>query len=141
MSLLLIKTIHLLGFAGCLSASFAKNALLARHREIRGRNLWRFVIFDKVSGISAAMILASGIVMAGWVAKPGEIYMNSGLFWAKVLLFTLASTAVLMTKPVLRRARAEGVLEPRQALRKIFAFDLMSIALIAVMGRLLAISG
>ena len=135
--LLVIKTFHLLGFAGCLSASFFKNLLL-RRPAIEGPALSRLVGLDKLSGGSSVVILATGILMAGWFAKPTGFYLHSPLFWGKVTLFTLASAAILTTKPLLRRAKAEGVLRPAPRERLVMMFDFGSILVIAMLGLSLA---
>ena len=53
-------------------------------------------------------------------------------------MFTLASIAVLRSKPALHRALATGSLNVTPSLRIVFAFDLAAILLVAAMGRWLA---
>ena len=137
MALLIVKLLHLAGFAGCIGASLWKNALL-RRPSVEGPRLARLVVLDKVSGLSAVLILATGFTMAGWLAKPTEVYVTAWIFWVKVGLFFLASAAVLTSKPVLKRARAAGRLVPTPRLRVIFVFDALSIQAVAAMGRWVA---
>lgn len=134
-----VKLLHLSGFAGCLLASLFKNITLARP-VVAGGALSRLLVLDKVSGLSSVVILGTGIWMAGWLAKPTEYYLASPLFWAKVGLFTLASLAVLSTKPLLKRAKAAARLEPTRRERLLLIFDFSSIILIAALGRWLATS-
>ncbi|HPF23816.1 MAG TPA: DUF2214 family protein [Hyphomonas sp.] len=134
-----VKLLHLSGFAGCLLASLFKNLTLARP-VVAGGALSRLLVLDKVSGLSSVIILATGIGMAGWLAKPTEYYLASPLFWGKVILFTLASLAVLSTKPLLKQAKAAGRLDVRPRTRLLLAFDFSSIVLIAALGRWLVLS-
>ncbi|MEZ5952849.1 MAG: DUF2214 family protein [Hyphomonas sp.] len=135
--LLFVKSFHLAGFLGCLLASLSKNLLL-RRPVIEGAALSRLVMLDRVSGLSSVIILATGIWMAGWIAKPTDYYLASPLFWGKVILFTLASAAVLTTKPLLKRARADGRLLTAPRTRLLLAFDFSSILVIATLGIWLA---
>lgn len=134
-----VKLLHLTGFAGCLFASLLKNITLTRP-VISGAGLSRLVVLDKVSGLSSVVILATGVWMAGWIAKPTEVYLASPVFWLKVSLFALASLAVLSTKPLLKRATAAGQLEVSGRTRLLLAFDFSSIVLIAALGRWVATS-
>lgn len=136
-ALALIKTLHLLGFAGCLCASAAKNLLL-RREEIRDGLLRRLLLLDRISGLSAVVIALSGLTMMLWLAKPTEIYLYSVLFWIKIGLFIAASAAVVSTKPMLHRAARAGVLHPTRATRAALAFDLSALVVIATLGWLVA---
>ncbi|MCT2539022.1 DUF2214 family protein [Sedimentimonas flavescens] len=133
MDILWIKAAHLAGFAGCILASGAKNLLL-RAPRIEGAGLARLVVLDKVSGLSALVILASGVAMAGWLGRMPDDAAGLGLLAAKVALFVLASGAVLTTKPVLRRARQAGVLIPDRGLRLRLGFDFGAVLCIALLG-------
>jgi len=97
-------------------------------------------LLDTVSGLSSVIILATGIGMAGWLAKPTDYYLASPLFWGKVTFFTLASLAVLSTKPLLKQAKAAGRLDVTPRTRLLLAFDFSSIVLIAALGRWLVLS-
>ena len=134
-----VKLLHLAGFAGCLCASLLKNITLTRP-IVSGGRLSGLVALDKVSGLSSVVILATGIWMAGWLAKPTEVYLASPVFWLKVSLFALASMAVLSTKPLLKRAVAAGQLEVNGRTRLLLAFDFSSILVIAALGRWVATS-
>lgn len=134
-----VKLFHLAGFAGCLLASLSKNLML-RRPVIAGPALGRLILLDKVSGLSSVVILATGVWMAGWLAKPTEVYVASPVFWLKVGLFVAASAAVLTTKPLLRRAKAAGELVPTGRVRLLLAFDFSSVILIAALGRWVATS-
>ena len=133
MTLFIIKTLHLTGFIGCLIASLIKNRLLQADR-IDGSALHRLIILDKVSGLSAAIILITGVLMSGWFGSPTEFYVSSPLFWGKVVLFTAASIAILTTKPLLRAAKANGVLFVDKRTRLKLRFDFTSILLVAGLG-------
>ncbi|MEZ5999640.1 DUF2214 family protein [Hyphomonas sp.] len=134
-----VKLLHLSGFAGCLLASLFKNITLLRP-VVSGAGLSRLLVLDKVSGLSSVVILATGIWMAGWLAKPTEAYLSSPVFWLKIGLFAAASAAVLSTKPLLRHAKAAGHFEPSGRERWLLAFDFSAIVLIAALGRWVATS-
>ena len=134
-----VKLAHLAGFVGCLLASFVKNLTLTRP-VISGGALSRLLVLDKVSGLSSVIILATGIWMAGWLAKPTGTYLASPVFWLKVGLFAAASAAVLSTKPLLRRAKTAGQFSPTRRERLLLVFDFSAIVLIAALGRWVATS-
>lgn len=98
-------------------------------------------MLDRVSGLSALIILLSGLSLALWVGRPSQAYSVTPLFWAKVALYTAASLAVLMTKPILRRALGRGWLVPRLWMQAMLLFDLSAIIVVALLGWILARGG
>ncbi len=76
---LVTKTFHYLGFLGCLVASFLKNKHL-RSTVIEGPALTRLLALDRISGASALIILASGLILTLWVAKPSTVN-----YWTETL--------------------------------------------------------
>lgn len=138
--ILIAKALHYVGFAGCLVASSWKNRLL-RAERIEGVPLQRLAMLDRVSGLSALIILLSGLSLALWVGRPSQAYSVTPLFWAKVALYTAASLAVLMTKPILRRALGRGWLVPRLWMQAMLLFDLSAIIVVALLGWILARGG
>ncbi len=137
MELIFLKTFHLMGFAMCIGASFSKNKIL-QNSVVLEKNLKWLAILDKISGLSAVILLGTGIAMSGWFAKPFEYYSTDVLFWIKILLFVAASAAVIRTKPVVRLAQARGRLEVQPWLRFFLVFDFLCVAIIALIGIKLA---
>ncbi|MFD2175584.1 DUF2214 family protein [Rhodobacter lacus] len=138
MILLIVKVLHLLGAAGCLGASAAKNLILRRD-TLRGAPLLWLVRLDKVSGVSAVLVAATGIAMARGLAKPAALYLHDPLFWLKLALFIAASAAVIRTKSALRRARAAGEMAPSQRVRRALAFDFGALLILLALGRGIAL--
>lgn len=136
--LLVVKALHLLGAAGCVWASAAKNLLL-RQSLLDLAAVRQLVRLDKVSGLSAVLIALTGIALARGLAKPAATYGASPLFWAKVALFLAASAAVISTKPALRRALQARTLAPSRRMRLALAFDLVSLLIVLGLGRALAL--
>ncbi len=137
MDLTIIKLIHLLGFAGCLVASFLKNRIL-RAQSVEGRVLGQLVALDKISRVSALLIFATGFAMVAWLAKPTDLYLGSVSFWIKICLFVTASAAVLTTKPLIREAAKIGQLKPTARIRALLVFDFVAILVVAGLGRWVA---
>ena len=134
---LVTKTFHYLGFLGCLFASFLKNNQL-RSTVIEGTALTSLLALDRMSGASALVILISGLILTLWAAKPTEVYTSDPSYWIKVGLYTAASLAVVLSKPIIRNAAKAGRLEPKPSLRLLLFFDLISILTVAAIGRLVA---
>lgn len=139
MNLAHIKLIHMLGFAGCLVASFLKNRILIS-QLVEGRALSRLVALDKISRISALLIFTTGFVMVAWFAKPYNLYLGSVSFWVKICLFVTASAAVFSTKPLIRKAAKIGQLIPTFRIRTLIFFDFVAILTMAGLGRWIATS-
>jgi putative membrane protein len=134
---LVTKTFHYLGFLGCLVASFLKNKQL-RSTVIEGAALTRLLALDRISGASALIILASGLILTMWAAKPTAVYTSDPSYWTKVGLYVVASIAVVLTKPMIRNAAKDGRLEPKPLIRLLLLFDLISILTVAAIGRMVA---
>lgn len=139
MDLVFVKLIHLLGFAGCLVASFLKNRIL-RAQSVEGRALDKLVTLDKISRFSALVIFTTGSAMVAWLAKPASLYFASASFWIKISLFVAASAAVLTTKPLFREAARIGHLKPGARVRAFLVFDFVAILVVALLGRWIAVT-
>lgn len=137
MALTIIKLIHLLGFVGCLVASFQKNRILWA-KSVEGQTLHQLIALDKISRASALLIFATGFAMAAWLAKPAGLYLGSVSFWLKIGLFVTASAAVLITKPLIREAATIGHLKPTARIRTFLGFDFVAILVVAGLGRWIA---
>lgn len=137
MVITIIKLIHLLGFSGCLVASFLKSRIL-RAQSVEGRALGQLVALDKISRVSALLIFATGFAIVAWLAKPTDLYLGSVSFWIKICLFVTASAAVLTTKPPIREAAKIGQLNPTATIRTFLVFDFFAILVMAGLGRWIA---
>lgn len=84
---ILIRYFH---FAGIMVLSFA---LITEHglakAEISGRQMRRLAVVDAVYGISAAVVLLTGLIQWLWTGKPATFYTQNPVFHIKLTIFVV----------------------------------------------------
>lgn len=84
---IVIRYVHFLGII-MLSASLIVEHLLL-HKSVSRQQFKRLLSSDLTYGVSAVLVLGSGLLMWLVVGKPAEFYTTNGLFHIKLTLFVL----------------------------------------------------
>lgn len=84
---IVIRYVHFLGII-IFSASLIIEHLLLE-RSVDRRTFKRLITSDIIYGISALLVLSTGLLMWLAVGKPAEFYTSNGLFHVKLTLFVL----------------------------------------------------
>ncbi|MCB2116075.1 MAG: DUF2214 family protein [Rhodobacteraceae bacterium] len=138
MSFAIVTLIHLAAFAGCFVGSAAKSLIL-RRPVLRPAELAALVRLDRLTGVSALVVLTSGLALLLAYGQPRGVYLSDPVFWIKIALFAAASLAVVSTKRPVRAARESGAnWVPEGRIRAALLFDLGSLFVIALLGLRLA---
>lgn len=135
--LLFVKFLHLAGFAGCLVASLLKNRIV-RDESIGPRRLARLKRLDLIATGFAGLLVVSGLIMVFRLAQPAMVDFGDPVFWLRIVLFILASVGIVASGPVIRDGLAKGRMKITRRIRLIFAFELVAIAVVALIGRWIA---
>lgn len=82
---LIVRYLHFMGILLLVAVLVGEHLLLAP--EISARQFRKVVVLDAIYGGSAALVLATGLLLWFVVGKPAEFYTQNGVFHAKVTLF------------------------------------------------------
>ena len=131
-----VRYLHFMGILVLVSMLVVEHLLLKG--ELLAEELRRLARVDTIYGISALVVLATGLTMWLLVGKPAEFYTANPVFHAKVTLFILL--ALLSIYPTLflsrhRRRTSASVSVPRliPVLLRIELFGIIVIPLLAVL--------
>lgn len=128
-------SLHILGFAGCITGSLAKNILLRRPDLTQGHlRILRWL--DKLTASATGVLILTGLTLLFALAKPTRIFTDSPAFWLKMLLFVVISGLVIGTKRTLKRATPPWT-APRRTRLSLMA-DLAGLPVLAGLGLYLA---
>lgn len=94
---ILVRYAHFIGIIVLSSALVAQHVLLKA--EINQQQLKQLKVIDRVYGVSAFVVLLSGLALLLWVGKPAEFYAKNPVFHIKMTLFVLM--AVLSLAPTI----------------------------------------
>ena len=114
MDYVLIKYLHLIGIIALGAGLFTQHLLLKR--ELDAAELKRISVVDLVYGISAGLVLLTGLLLWFAVGKPASFYTPNPIFHVKLTLFVvIAALSVYPTAFILRNRRdgQERVAVPR----------------------------
>lgn len=81
--------LHYLGFMLAFGALVVESLTLKKDLSVQ--EAWRVVIADAVYGLSATLILITGILRVLYFGKGSDYYLNSPVFYTKVGLFVIVS--------------------------------------------------
>jgi putative membrane protein len=101
----------------------ASEAALCRPEWLNAAVVERLALVDRVYGLAAMAVLATGIARIMLGAKGGAWYMGNWLLWTKVALF--AAVGLMSIRPTLRflawrkALRATGVLPAPEEVRQV----------------------
>lgn len=131
-----IRYLHFIGILVLVSMLVVEHLLLKG--ELLADELRRLARVDAIYGISALVVLATGLTMWLLVGKPAGFYTANPVFHAKVTLFILL--ALLSIYPTIfltrhRRSASASVSVPRliPVLLRIELFGIIVIPLLAVL--------
>lgn len=101
MAEVIVTYLHYLGFAG-LAAALALELALFRP-EVPGPVARRLARIDALYGLSALVVLGTGLLRFLVYGKPAEYFLKNGLFHVKLTLFVVA--VLLSIYPTIRFVR------------------------------------
>lgn len=84
-----VAYLHYLGLMLSFGALVLEVFILNSQKELSLNEAWKIVIADTVYGISAVMILATGVLRVLYYGKGSEYYLNNPVFYTKVAIFLL----------------------------------------------------
>jgi putative membrane protein len=128
-------------FAGIMVLSFA---LITEHwlakKEVSGRRMRRLAVVDAVYGVSAAVVLFTGLIQWLWVGKPAAFYTENPVFHVKLAVFVVI--ALLSIYPTVffvkhRKTDAETVRIPGPVVMSL-RFELLLLFVMPLLGVFIA---
>ncbi|KAB7622690.1 DUF2214 family protein [Alkalilimnicola sp. S0819] len=138
MAYVLTKYVHLLGILLLFSTLVVEHLWLKP--RMQGAELRRIARVDMVYGLSAGVVLATGLTMWFLVGKGAGFYSPNGIFHAKVALFVLvALLSVYPTVYFLRHRHGAAAETPTPpALRWLLRVELLLVLLLPLLAVLMA---
>jgi putative membrane protein len=138
---LLIRYGHYLGFIVLFASLTAEHLLTSR--SIDGRQARRLARIDAVYGLSALVVIVTGVSMfCGYgFGKGAALYLKNGVFHAKATIFVLI--ALLSLKPTLfflrhRNAPDEATITVPRAIIMLQRVQLLLVLVLPLLGLLMA---
>lgn len=127
---ILVRYAHFIGIIVLSSALFAQHILLKA--EINQQQLKQLKVIDRIYGVSAFVVLLSGLALLLWVGNPAEFYAKNPVFHVKMTLFVVM--AALSLAPTLflikQKSKTSQVIQVPKYLLHIVRFE--SLLLIAI---------
>ncbi|QHG17161.1 DUF2214 family protein [Nostoc sp. ATCC 53789] len=81
----IVAYLHYLSFMLCFGALVSE--ALNLKKELSLNEAWKIVIADAVYGISATVVLVTGILRVIYFGKGADYYLSNPVFYAKVVVF------------------------------------------------------
>lgn len=136
--------LHYLGFMLAFGALVIENQTLKK--DLNLTEAWRVLTADAVYGLSATVILITGVLRVLYFGKGTEYYLNSPVFYIKVSLFLIVSLlsiyptfSFLSWVKDLRHSKCPSLeLSQVQRLNWLIRGELIGLALIPLFAALLA---
>lgn len=141
-----VAYLHYLGLMLSFGALVLEIFILNSQKELSLNEAWKIVIADTVYGISAVMILATGVLRVLYYGKGSEYYLNNPVFYTKVAIFLLVgglslypTVSFISWVPALQKGTAPKV-ESTQVNRLIWLIrtEIVGFALIPLLAALMA---
>lgn len=112
---IIVRYIHFLGIIGLSSALIAEHLLVAPN--VTQKQMKKLALVDAIYGISAVLVLATGLIMWFMIGKPAEFYTSNGLFHVKLTLFVII--ALLSIYPTVfflknRKVNSDSIAVPKK---------------------------
>ena len=139
MAFIITKYAHFLGilllFSSCLLEYQRLKPILTR-AEVK-----RLARVDIVFGLSALLVLMSGLAMALWLAKPLDYYLNNWIFHFKYSLFIVIG--LISAYPTVffisnRRGNDADTLDLPRGMKTVITLELTGILCLPLLGILMA---
>jgi putative membrane protein len=89
----LVSYLHYLSFMLCFGALVLEAHTLKK--EVSLSEAWRIVISDAVYGISATIVLITGVLRILYFGKGTDYYLSNSVFYIKVAVFLVVGLASL----------------------------------------------
>lgn len=120
--------------------------LFTLKQELNIKEAWRILWADSAYGISAVVILVTGILRVLYFAKDTAYYMNQPVFWIKVSLYLFVGTVSLYPtisflrwiKSLLAEKPPEITINQYQRLKNIIIFELVGFSIIPLFASMMA---
>lgn len=135
---ILIRYLHLFAVIVLAGTLIIENMAMAP--QITREDLRNLVKVDAAYGISAGVVLACGLTLWLWGAKPADFYTGNPVFHAKLTLFVLVGLLSIYPTVFLlrqRRTTQESIAVPAGVIR-VLRLELLLLAFIPVLAFLMA---
>jgi putative membrane protein len=86
---IIVRYLHFVGIISLAGMLMGQNILIAK--QMSEEQLMKLTIIDALYGMSALIVLASGLLLWFWVGKPSEFYTASIVFHIKFGLFLVVA--------------------------------------------------
>lgn len=135
---ILIRYLHFIAILTLASVLVVEHLLLKA--EMSAVEIKRIAIIDMIYGISAGVILITGLLLWLWVGKPTEFYSQNPIFHIKLTLFlTIGLLSIYPTVFFLKNRRTNTeVLAIPKAIIMIIRVELLLLLLIPLLAVLMA---
>ncbi len=135
---LIVRYIHFIGIMGLTASLVGAHLLISK--EVRLEQFRKLVITDMVYGISAVMVLISGLALWLWVGKPADFYSTNWILHLKLTLFVLVFLISLYpTRFFLKNRKSkEDVIVMPKSIIMIIRMELLFVFILPFLGVLLA---
>lgn len=135
MDVVLIRYIHFLGILFLFATLFSQNLLI--RREVSIQQFKKIAVIDGIYGLSALVVLATGLLQWFAVGKPAVFYSSNPVFIAKVSIFILVG--LLSIYPTVAFARKRKITENKIQIPKSIIMVIRIEMLLVIILPLLAI--
>lgn len=136
MTFVLIRYVHFLGIILLASTLFTEHIMLKK--VMIPAEMKKLAVVDLIYGISAILVLASGLTLWFAVGKPATFYNSNPIFHTKITLFLVVGVmSIYPTMFILksRKSKAETIAVPKKIIMmlRIEILLLLIIPLLAVL--------
>lgn len=91
----IVAYLHYLSFMLCFGALVLEIFILTLKNELSLNEAWKIVIADAVYGISATVVLVTGILRVIYFGKGADYYLSNPVFYTKVAIFLVVGSLSL----------------------------------------------
>lgn len=138
MNFYLLKFLHLTSLTLLFSASIYKNIQVHR-KTCDHQRLQQMIVAEMISGITATLMVISGVAML-LHAYPQHLYrLQSTSFWLKMSLLVVTTVLIIMSKMTIRKLAKAEQQHPNLTItipihvKLILGIDLFGLALMALL--------
>jgi putative membrane protein len=137
MDFVIIRYLHFIGILVLSSALVLEHMLLRREATVA--DIKKLAVIDLIYGVSAGLVLLTGLAMWFWVGKPAEFYSANPLFHSKLLLFVfIALMSIYPTLFFIRSRRSGGSVAVPRIIVATVRIELLLLAAIPLLAVLMA---
>ncbi|WP_163834025.1 DUF2214 family protein [Spartinivicinus ruber] len=140
MDYIITKYIHLLATLLLFSTCVAEHLLLSD--RMQRVEIKRLAIIDAIFGVSALVVLLSGLVLVLWLGKPTDYYLANWLFHLKVTVFIVVALLTIYPTIYFIKTRKAGnltdMVEPPKTIKMMIRVELLGIIILPLLGVMMA---